>query len=200
MEAKNNKPAKASDNKKKRPGMAGGMAAVAGAGLGAAAFVGATTFVPQEPDLEGDLIEEEPTPETEAETTTDNGGNNWHRPEPSEEQALVVPEDFDPNEIVLDLDELQIVVEPNDVANEIAYMSPITAEELIADPNDPIIGFDDYNENDMADDDYDYEIDANAIDNFDDPMSEYGDMQLEDGHNDDINIDNTPDDYLAGLL
>lgn len=197
---KNMKP-KAKDNKKKQPALAGGVAAVAGAGVGAAAFMGTAAAMGQDSDLEGELIDEdtatgEDLPEGN-QTSGNHGGHsnsgnsagtstpsdNYGTPQANDSaeadtdendpndmaaedeiDVIVETEPFDPNEIMLSPDELDIVIaEPTD------DFAPVTAEtagtEIAVAPAEELYD----PTGDLPEDQLGYEpaIDENLIDGYD---------------------------------
>lgn len=132
---KNIKPNR-TDNRKKRPGLAGGMAAAGGIAVGGAASAAAAAFL-NHPDLDGELIDDE-IADTEDnggdDITTNYGGGMAHN-------EVVEPEPFDPNEIMINVDDLdieiaQMDIDPDDVASNLASMEPITAENLMVDSDE----------------------------------------------------------------
>lgn len=132
---KNIPPRKVADSRKRRPGFAGAAAAVGGAAVGAAAFTATAAAMSNiDEDLEGEYIEpvEDIQPEAPA------GHSSYVQPQSEPDTpALVEPEPFDPNEIMLDIDELDIAIVPanpgelDDMAVADFPFDPITAEDLI---------------------------------------------------------------------
>ncbi|MDE6464494.1 MAG: hypothetical protein K2L16_07680 [Muribaculaceae bacterium] len=151
------------DNTKKKPGLAGGLAAAGGAAAGGAAFMGAAammngmSFEETEPE---EIFDEDLAYEEEPEAP-----HNYYTPEP-----VVEPEEMvvDPNEIVLDLDDLTIVVEPTP-GSDLAYSGPITAEDLILDPEELIVNPDNDPEVLIAEAE---PLDPNMIAGFDDQLAQ----------------------------
>ncbi len=110
----------------KRPGAAGVAAAALGAVAGAGAMGAATTF---EKGLES-LEELKPEDITDSENTAYNDTYYSAPDEPVDDNLAIV--DFDPNDIVIDPTEFEdVTVETG--YHQLAY-EPITAEDLILDP------------------------------------------------------------------
>lgn len=125
---KNIKPNRA-DNRKKSPGLAGPMAAAAGVALGGAASVAAATTFWPETNLEGEEINEENNEVEIVDNPTPVHHDDTH-------VAVVEPEPFDPNEIMINVEDLDMQIEqinPDDIAGELASLEPITAESLMVD-------------------------------------------------------------------
>ncbi len=110
------------------------MAAVGGAALGASAFMGASVMMDgmslEDPDE--NIAEEDALAQNDV-ADGDNGADAGYvyNPEP-----VVEPEDFDPNEIMLDVEDLRIDTEP---ADEYTYNGPITSEDIVLEPDELVV-------------------------------------------------------------
>lgn len=146
MEKNNNQQRAAA--KKKSPGLTGAMAAMGGAAVGAGAFTAAAaTLGAEDIPLDGEMVDEVIDDEPIAQDTANYGGSQSapmvDDAAAGDFVAAVDPQPFDPNEIMLDIDELDIAVVPAmpgeieaDVVEPELAFEPITAEDLMVSLDD----------------------------------------------------------------